>query len=380
MFIDTKCRYHAQDHADFCGPAAAMMILAQQGVNVSTLDQSTMYSILRASSGSGVATLPAALVGILNVSFSGRFGLTPGGAASGAARRVLQSLLKNVPAAVPVYEDSHWTVTKAMTTDVDPASGQPYNILRVWMHNPSPGAGTPPHSSTDVCGLAGYPGIKEGGYDYREWLSYISLPGELFKYQCVVGTQLVDIPESLAPPPLPPALPGFDSAGAEDVVQYHLDSEVLERLAPSGEIQARSVGLVHSLAEGIADYYLVAISDVRGYIGLACIDAGRPWLRSIGILGSPQEKIFPETEEVVHSLMDSELPGESNGALALDLLNTRLKEARLVWRPCQESPVPFTPFLFVPLGGNLDSESHAFVRFTERPAVFLELTRPLQGG
>lgn len=383
-YIRTMCRYHVQEKPNFCGATAAMMILAQQGKDIDKLDQMALYGVLASAIGSGIATLPAALVNVLNGEIPGAFRLVTENSASGVARHVIQSLLHKIPSAVTIYGDGHWAVVEGVSTDVDPTLGQPYKVSKVWMHNPSPGAvaGVPPHKPDDGCGSLGLPGIKEDGYDYRDWLSLVSLPEDAnFKSKCVVSSQPTQIEQPMSPFPLPPAEHPFNKERAELALRENLDFETLSRLSPSGEVTAKSLGLVHSLAEGISDYYLVSVADDRGIIGLARIDANRPWLRSIGILGRPQEQIVPDGKKVLHALMNSEIPSIPGSLPEFDWWwKARLEESRLVWRPCQESLSPYLPFLAVPLGANLQPQRHAFVRFTIEPSVSLELTNPLQGG
>lgn len=382
--IRTKCRYHVQDKPNFCGPAVAMMILAQQGQNLDTLDQGQLNGILVAPVGSSIATLPGPLLNFLNSRIQSAFSLASVNSSPSVARHVIQSLVHNVPSAVTIFEDGHWAVVEGVSTDVDPALGNPYRVFRIWMHNPSPGAvaEVPPHKADDGCGFLGLPGIKEDGYDYNEWLNLVNLPeNAALKFKCVVSSQPLQIEQPESVLPLPPAEPLFNKERAEFTLRENLDSEILSRLSPSGEVKTNSLGLVHSLSEGISDYYLVSIADDRGVIGLARIDAKRPWLRSIGILGRPREKVAPDQQDILQTLLDTNLPEIPSNSE--EWWNSQLKSAQLVWRPCIESMSLYIPFLAVPRGSNLQPQlpqSHVFVRFTTEKSVFLELTDPLQGG
>ena len=41
---NTGCKYHTQDTSYYCGAACDMMVLAEIGVNYSSLDQDDLYS------------------------------------------------------------------------------------------------------------------------------------------------------------------------------------------------------------------------------------------------------------------------------------------------------------------------------------------------
>lgn len=383
----TKCGYHIQDGSNFCGAAVAMMVLAQQGQSFTTLDQVTLQGALVLGAPPNVATLPDKLADTLNDRIPDRFRVVPASSAPDVARHVLRSLMQDIPSAVPMYTDNHWTVIEGMDTDVTPAPGQPYEISVVWVHNPMPIAvvKVPPHSLGDNCRLSGS-SIVAVHYDYGAWLKLVEQTKGNFRFKCVVSADPdpIDIGFPAAPSPPPPIVPSFNESMAEDTLLDFLRSdgfgkaEVVSRLAPSGQVKAKTIGLVRGLTEHVSDYYLVSAIDDRGFIGLAEIDAKRPWLRSLGVLGSPQENLVPDMQEVLQIILEASLPGlppHSN-----NWWHSQLKLARLVWRPCAESLSPYIPFLAVPLGSNMQPQSHVFVRFTIERAAFLELTDPLQGG
>jgi hypothetical protein len=381
----TKCRYHVQDGTNLCGAAAAMMILAQQGQSLDTLAQGTLNGPLVRNAPLGVATTPNNLADVLNSQFPDRFRVVTASSAADVARHAVQSVMQDVPSAVPIYSDSHWTVVEGIETNVTPALNQPYEISAVWVHNPTttPVNGVPPHGATDDCMLIG-PGIVAVRHHYGAWLSLVGQPKDDFRFKCVTSAVPINIGFPSAPSAPPPIVPSFNGSLAEETLLNILrsdgfgNSEIVSRLSPSGLVRTKSLGLVRSLAEDISDYYLVSVVDDRGIIGLAEIDAKRPWLRSLGILGCPLEKIIPDTQEILHALLQAQLPGLPSDSGSW--WHSQLQSARLVWRPCNESSSPYIPFLAVPLGSNLEPQRHAFVRTTIEKSVFRELTDPLQGG
>ncbi|MFY9819959.1 MAG: hypothetical protein WAM82_01155 [Thermoanaerobaculia bacterium] len=358
-----------------------MMILAQQGQSFTMLDQVKLFGLLVPNILTGVATTPDSLAAVLNGQFPDRFRVASATTSADVARYTLWSLMQNVPAAVPAYQDGHWTVVERMDTDATPAPGQPYSISAVWAHNPDdiPVNGVPPHGPKDSCAST----ITSTYLDYRKWLGLVDQNANPFKLKCVVSTVPINIQIPRAPIPPPPIVPSFNESMAEDALLNTLkldglgESKIISRLSPSGQVKAKSLGLVRGLDENIADYYLVSAVDNRGVIGLAEIDAKRPWLRSFGILGIPQEKVTPDRQEILQALLQAQLPVASDSE---SWWTSQLQSAQLVWRPSNESSSPLAPFLAVPLGSSLEPQRHAFVRFTKDKPVFRELTDPLPGG
>src|SRR5262245_25132345 len=132
--INTGSRYHAQNTAEYCGAACAMMILAEIGVPYASLNQSDLHESIHSHNAlRGWAADPVGLCSTLNdrrpASFLPRSFVVHKRLTEAEGTRDVASALVHdrISVAVLLTERGHWTVVCGLQTDVDPASG-PYAV------------------------------------------------------------------------------------------------------------------------------------------------------------------------------------------------------------------------------------------------------------
>ncbi|MFX0115498.1 MAG: hypothetical protein ACFFB3_13200, partial [Candidatus Hodarchaeota archaeon] len=164
----TACRYHTQDTSFYCGAAAAMMILAEIGVNYANLDQDDLYTSNHSNNQkSGWATDPYGLRHTLRdrrpAGFTNTFVVHKPTSEAQGTRDIVYTLHKyGVSPAVLIFGCMHWIVVLGVQTDVEPVSGANYTVQGFWIHNPvhyAP-APPPPHGAADACGSGGALGVS----------------------------------------------------------------------------------------------------------------------------------------------------------------------------------------------------------------------------
>src|ERR1700694_5461124 len=100
----TACRAHDQDTNAFCGQAVEMMILANQGIPIASLDQTVLARRNHANGANPSVTEPGDLLAVLKDLRGHQFAVKERASAKVAMRDIVFGLqTSKVPAAVPIY-------------------------------------------------------------------------------------------------------------------------------------------------------------------------------------------------------------------------------------------------------------------------------------
>lgn len=364
----TSCRPHDQDYQMFCGEAVEMMILANQGVPLASLDQTRLVALRKRRS--SFFTDPADLRDLLQLYLpTHRFGVQLR-AAQGDAMRDMVFALKTtkVPVATLVQGGLHWTVVSAVQTDVDPVPGQAYIVQRVYCNNPRIAVSPHPHSDADACAgtaLNGVPAATVQSYD--NWC-------EMFVSGVVAGgSQYIQVTDSPAAHQAPPPVNGSPAPNnpltpdievpsspvpqaARPVAQADLEEESREAFmsmqlpgdppkSVAEILQGAQVGAavrVERLDQGGRDYFLVPWLVAGRLVATVQIDAASGRFASAHFHGQPwhSEFLAADTQPTRQWLTQQ----------GIDAGHAPVEPLKLVWQPCLESFSPHFPFVQLATG------------------------------
>lgn len=361
----TGSRYHTQDTGNYCGAAAAMMILAEIGVPYADLDQDDLYTSNHTHNAVSTnwATDPYGLrytlVDRRPVGFGQTFVVRKPTSEAQGTQDIVYTLHKyNVSPAVLVFACQHWIVVPGVQTDVEPVSEASYAVEGFWLHNPvwhSP-APPPPHDATDACGSGGTLGNSNEFVTYADWqgtyftgcnydhpagsAQYISvcdpdvrdieLPGRQARRRLADGREFLKPEQAIE----------FSEVGLKE---YGLRDD--ERVA--GALRDAKPGEPHPVARldrPNAYYHLVPWEVERGVIALSRTDARFGTFQGLRLLERPIRAEFLSRAAVLKRVTEGrfELPLKLGRLIFYP--EVACLAPTLVWRPCWESWSPHLPF------------------------------------
>lgn len=365
--IHTGCRYHTQDTGYYCGAAAAMMILAEIGVNYSNLDQDDLYNSNHNNNAqSGWYTDPYGLRFTLidrkPSSFSNTFVVHKPTSEADGSRDIVYTLHKyKVSPAVLVFGCAHWIVVPGVQTDVEPVTGSTYVIDGFWINNPVH-EDNEPHSATDVCGSGGVQGSANEFITYADWQTtyftgcdyddasgnkqYISvcdpdvrkieLPSSREKIFLADGKTIIRPKEALR----------FAHTGLEEygLVKNELVARSLDGTEPGEPLLVLRLDKINSY------YYLVPWEKNGVVTAMTRLDARFGFFSGIRLVGDQTKAKMITRNKVMKyvSEMRLDLP-EKLGRFRL-FPETACLSPTLVWQPCWESWSPNLPFYQLTIG------------------------------
>jgi hypothetical protein len=391
--------YHQQDYADFCGEAAAQMVLA--GLSGQTLQQEDLKR------GSGGGTLPAKLKSVLNEkkpqSCKVQFTINCDKLKTTGLQRILGVFLRNNPSGVPtlVHGGSHWIVVTGVQYQRDNSGN--YTIVGFYINDPEPQtpwilylkdhlnrAVSPPlpHGPGDACGTGKATGNATGNasekasknnnsmygssdtivfikqWNDSQWSTACNIKEESLQGFITVSGASLPLP-LLAPEPRLPMRPAsmdsLDSdkreAAAKEAAQKGIHDHRIDENGPLAERLAgyRVGDLTYHTELGTPQRhsYLIRLMREGEQIGNACVDADT--LELLGV--QAPASIMPTPDEMPELALRAltRYAAVLDDVLGPHTLDQRLFEVNpsLVWRPCRQSMSRYYPFLEVDVAGTI---------------------------
>jgi hypothetical protein len=390
-------RYHTQDTGYYCGPATAMMILAEMGVPYSSLDQDDLYAMIQNHNShlSGWASDAEGLCGTLNhlkpTSHTG-FIVAKALSQEQGAQNLLWTLINyKTSAGVLVFDGGHWNVVYGARADQDPKAGA-YTIEGFYHQNPvhhTPPP-PPPHDGTDACGSGGNHGI---GGEFHALATWFSDWFTGFVYDSSGTNMWVSVDDPATPKivlpkrrPLKYLADGVLLISTQQSVKFAevgLEEYKLADGGPLAEVlQHGKVGesiTVHRLDRPGSYYNLVSWERDSRVTGFVEIDARFGVFKGFSQLSIPKGVLIGEASSKrvrsrVAELVEGfrfEIP-EHKGFVKIRP-GTFCILPNLVWKPCRESWSPSLPFYMIATGSQT-----LYVRIDGQ--VFTHLTTDVHGG
>jgi hypothetical protein len=385
-YISADIPYHQQDSSDYCGAAAAQMVLA--GLGRGTFKQSDIYrgNPYRLAQNTGMS--PDELVDALNrkLPWSDQFQRYFDSRDRGYQRIAATLAAKKTGVPVMVEQTNHWNVVTGVQLEHPPADGTQYAIKGFYVHEPEPitaavrygkcpGSVVPPpekppmpHTTPDHCGCGESYGSKHTYITKYEWeKSYWKDPTTVYpghrgyvSLSNLAEPQLArssdDSPRAVreaADERTPLEATRFDGdfegAVGQAIREHGIDQE--------GPLADRIRGFEVREEAGLVDM-LVPTSDQRFFslmrdgeqVGRALFDTSS---RELLMVQAPPSTLGPPDRmlQFVEEVLANELQ------LLSDLLEPRFQRPAFtvypayVWRPCRQSMSRFNPFIQVHFPG-----------------------------
>jgi hypothetical protein len=392
-------RYHTQDQSNYCGPATAMMILAEMGVPYSDLDQDDLYAEIHSHNAhpSGWSSDAEGLRYTLNdrkPTVHLGFIVAKAMSQEQGAQNLLWTLINyHTSPGVLVFYGGHWNVVCGVRTDQDPMSGNYtiegfYHQNPVWFTPPPP----PPHDGSDTCGSGSSHGVANQFTTYASWLSDWFTG---FNYDDPSGNnQWVSVDDPAAPRidlpkrrPLKYLADGrllISSQQAIKFAEMGLEEYRLAEGAPHKQIlqggRLSEPVVVHRLDRPGNYYHLVPWEHDSMIAGVIEIDARFGIFKSFYSFAAPIQGglLDSKSSKELHSQIAKrveglkvQIPGEQGFVTIRP--GTYCILPVLVWTPCRESWSPALPFHMVTTGSQI-----LYVRIDGQ--VFTHLTTNVHGG
>ena len=417
-WISTEVKYHTQNESHFCGPACAMMVLAEIGVAHSQLSQQDLYDLIQNKNndpnmwGTDPEGLKVTLMAKKGA-FPNTFAVFEPETEPAGTQRIVDTLLRyrvSPIALISNYGDGegdegvpHWVVVKGFQTDVDLEADptQPYQLVGLWIHNPV-FLDNRPHRGADTCGTAGWDcgagnqyGTDQFTLYYSDWQTNYFIGCDQFSLGTDKFISVCDPrsgrPQVQPPKPLEVRAPvgrdGKAPNGNKIIEPEDLSSlidqglqanglDLNEKLRPVIEATRGRPVLVKRLDRVDTFYYLVPALDGQRVIGYFQLDARFGLLQSIFLFqrgeggGVAQ---LPSADEIQERVSGEtfERAGSDPSFRLYD--KTFCVPPCLTWRPCLESWSPHLPFWQLTSGRDtlyLRVDGEAFTRLTTRGVGF----------
>jgi hypothetical protein len=375
-------RYHRQNQTNYCGAAAAMMMLSDGdiGVPIKDLDQKRLYEV--ASENPKVSDWiihPKGLSHVLNEAGKGSFEIYTRDKIEEAQGMIAAVLDQRWVAPAILANADHWVVVNEMRVE----SGK---LKSVVVHDPWNPVDDPPvtHSESDSC--AGY---YDGEIMAQEWRDVFvkcdCLGSGKHGFLLVAAGLEADAPrlESFIPEPVSDGSKLLDPHWLQDNFNRIIEHFRVEESLPFGASPGLPQLVLH--LEKLSFYYLVPIFRDNKLIGTSSFGAMTGDLESLQFL-NPASALdtllgIPRLREGGREGVLNHLAETLGG---LDILRGKVSPHRLnferlsisetlVWQSCQQSRSKYLPFWRVRLLGQ-----EIYLRIDG--AIFFELTRGLLGA
>lgn len=343
------CRSHQQDTDTFCGMASVMMVLNALDPGVAPLSEEFILTLIPGDATSNAP--PDQVAGAIDEekppAWDGvRFAVNPAPSLRDANEAIVRALYDtHAPVATQVIGDAHWLVVVGALTDVEPVPGAQYELLGVFVNNPTPTANPGPmtHADGDACGHEPGSGALHEFISAADWSA---------RFPPTAQGVFVCVPAVGTPPPAaaPLVAEGADPSavtGPDAVTQAALDAiaalglnargpcaERLKKAVPSGAPPAGGHGLPTWYVTLDAGGSPTATARVAGpaagphtFLGVAVTEPGGT------------ARVLPAHE------MAAKLRGREFevGGRRVQLMHERFHVVGPYWRPCRESPSPYDP-------------------------------------
>jgi hypothetical protein len=343
-----KVPYHQQNGTKLCGPTTAMMIV--DALHGGLIQEEAWWSQIQSHLGTW-NTDPKGLETGLNskapLAFktTNQFVAVDSASEPDGTRLLVEALCSPnaAPAAAVVWGKMHWLVVCNVNLSAKPAPHAVTTVLGFYINNPSlpPVIGPKNHTNSDSCGTS----LALGSADAGQYVNYAVWSSQFFSgykngaasvFTTVCAKKRTAIP-SLAPPPtmagggfkqkieaLTFVRPTMAQSAALTAISEHglAEQEPLKdavRNATAGE-----PALVRRLDLEQSFYYLIPLVRDGRVVGVARTDAVHGDFMGVGAVPNGEYHIA------------------TAGEIAHQLHGFKLSE--IVWRPCQESTSPYSPF------------------------------------
>ena len=355
--------YHRQNERDYCGSAAALMVLsdADVGIPYSDLDQGRIFREAHRHSPAGWAIHPDGLIHVLNT-FENQFVVSSRKNRDRAMGDIAAALDQHgIGPAVLLGGGWHWVMVNQLETEV--IQGE-LMVKAVIIHDPwSPNALPPPqHEANDRCRCRknGHPDKRYSAKKWRNmFLRCACNPNNLQQHDYVsVIRRLGQDSDSLKSFIPEPAWNNAQAVDGDLVLERFF--EIVERFRmtdslPAGIEPSAPRFVEYRTVNGPGDYYLVSLRRGNRIVGMACIGAATGDLISIQQLASEAEaeKVFglPELRDggarsVIDYISKAGRSRDILGSLGRlpDLEDKVSISETLLWRSCPESRSEYLPF------------------------------------
>lgn len=375
--VDTGLPYHQQDTENYCGAAAAQMILANLGSPVT--DQRLLFKGPMMVGSQRWSTAPDALAELLNTHALARKVnyASHSDAQLDGVRRLCNALVSaKLPAPAVVWGNRHWVVIRGVVYDQD-ANGSAV-AKGFFVNNPvpqvpfatigQPNNVPPPHTTRDTCGTGGgygsarlyatlYSWLRDA---WREPCDGVEPPGYVTVTSASPASEDLEWRFDVSGSEPPPSAAGAtDEQKACQVALAGIKDHQLDRNGPlskdlfGAQPSAADLSTVlGSAADRPGDpYYLVHFEKSGQRVADAWVDAGS-W-QFLGIEAPASGT--PSLSDVVDFVNDSL---RANAGALSDVMSPQAIEQHLytvlphfVWTPSAESMSPSRPLVQVNVPG-----------------------------